>query len=401
MKCPNCGGESGGSLCQFCGSELPKTVSPITITNNYFGDDSVDPNKLGVKVPCPNCGSTKIGFKRERVGASSKTTSRKKYVGRGRKGSTNSTNHYRTIGLCQNCGYTWIPESSQKSKELNSGSNTKWWILGWIFIFPVPLTILMLRNKSLDNKKRYGIIALAWLIYLIIVISASGDKKDNKTSSNSTDSTSTTVESTVESVSESTGETSKISVESISLDIGSDVIYLGQSEKITASIYPTDANSIEITWNSDNESVATVDNTGMVTAVGEGTTTIHAVSPDGVDASCELTVDASKRLMTVKASSRRDDDNNIGDEWTKSYKINDESVQTEYLVSIGDSYKCWAKFSEDDSKPDVSEQSSTHIVSQEDFENGFEVVFDLNAEENAGPNSGQQAHFVVTFSFSI
>jgi len=44
------------------------------------------------------------------------------------------------------------------------------WVLGWIFIFPVPLTILMLRNKELDAKVRYAIIAAAWVAYILIGI---------------------------------------------------------------------------------------------------------------------------------------------------------------------------------------------------------------------------------------
>ena len=42
------------------------------------------------------------------------------------------------------------------------------WVLGWIFIFPVPLTILMLRTDKLDKKVCYGIIAAAWIVYLLI-----------------------------------------------------------------------------------------------------------------------------------------------------------------------------------------------------------------------------------------
>ncbi|MBQ9907844.1 MAG: hypothetical protein IJM46_13845 [Oscillospiraceae bacterium] len=44
------------------------------------------------------------------------------------------------------------------------------WVLGWIFCFPIPLTILMLRNKTLNNKVRYGIIAAGWIVYLLIIV---------------------------------------------------------------------------------------------------------------------------------------------------------------------------------------------------------------------------------------
>ena len=53
------------------------------------------------------------------------------------------------------------------------------WVLGWLLVFPVPLTILMLRSKKIPQKVRYGIIAGGWLVYLLIVIvpRLGGDKK--------------------------------------------------------------------------------------------------------------------------------------------------------------------------------------------------------------------------------
>ena len=54
------------------------------------------------------------------------------------------------------------------------------WVLGWICIFPVPLTIIMLRKKDMKPAVRYGIIAAAWLVYLAIGASGNGDKTQNK-----------------------------------------------------------------------------------------------------------------------------------------------------------------------------------------------------------------------------
>lgn len=56
------------------------------------------------------------------------------------------------------------------------------WVLGWIFIFPIPLTILMLRNKNMDNKVKYGIIAAAWIAYLCIGAFWGADESNNNSS---------------------------------------------------------------------------------------------------------------------------------------------------------------------------------------------------------------------------
>ena len=40
MKCPNCGGDSLGNVCDWCGSELkrePEPKPPVTVVNNYYG----------------------------------------------------------------------------------------------------------------------------------------------------------------------------------------------------------------------------------------------------------------------------------------------------------------------------------------------------------------------------
>ena len=62
-------------------------------------------------------------------------------------------------------------ESGGSNPELESGLESKpkkkktWlWVLGWICIFPLPLTILLLRKKDMKPALKYGIIAVAWII---------------------------------------------------------------------------------------------------------------------------------------------------------------------------------------------------------------------------------------------
>ena len=75
-------------------------------------------------------------------------------------------------------------------------------------------------------------------------------------------------------------------------------------EKITYTISPTDADTdIQITWKSDNESVATVDN-GTIKAVGIGKCVITATTENGKSATCDVTV--------IKSNNSEDDDKNNG-----------------------------------------------------------------------------------------
>ena len=68
----------------------------------------------------------------------------------------------------------------------------------------------------------------------------------------------------------------------------------GQQIPLTATISPADAKNKDLLWSSDNTSVATV-NSGIVTAVGNGTATITAAATDGSGAyaTCRVTVKMS------------------------------------------------------------------------------------------------------------
>ena len=66
----------------------------------------------------------------------------------------------------------------------------------------------------------------------------------------------------------------------------------GETLVLTATVTPDDATDKSISWSSSNPSVATVDNTGKVTAVAPGIATITATANDGsrVSASCVVEV---------------------------------------------------------------------------------------------------------------
>jgi ribosomal protein L40E len=153
-------------VCKFCGAENPDSA---TVCSSCGG------NKF--KHKCGNCGTLfeegnfcpKCGVK---AGAKSK------------KCPNCGAEYYSAA--CPDCGY-----------KNNAGNNTvvyvnttvqpfnkrkTWlWVLGWIFIFPVPLTILIVRNKKLNKWVKIGIIAVAWILYLIIAFDGGGSTNDSET----------------------------------------------------------------------------------------------------------------------------------------------------------------------------------------------------------------------------
>ena len=83
-------------------------------------------------------------------------------------------------------------------------------------------------------------------------------------------------------------------IPSIKLDVTELSLKPEEEKSITATVVPEDA---KVTWTSDNEAVATVDASGKVKAVSEGTATITGkITIDGKDysAECKVTVTEDK-----------------------------------------------------------------------------------------------------------
>ena len=85
-------------------------------------------------------------------------------------------------------------------------------------------------------------------------------------------------------------------VTGVSLDKTSLTLDLVKSDTLTATVEPEKATNKNVTWESSNTSVATVEN-GVVTAVGAGSTTIKA-TVDGKSAECSVTVNAATVPVT-------------------------------------------------------------------------------------------------------
>ena len=89
----------------------------------------------------------------------------------------------------------------------------------------------------------------------------------------------------------------RIAVLNITLDETEKTIEAGGTVSIVATLNPTDATEKEIIWSTDNSAVATVNESGLITAISEGTAKITATATNGtidaiddVMATCTITV---------------------------------------------------------------------------------------------------------------
>ena len=143
--CPSCGGDAFKAKCHNCGTVFTSLACP------NCGVKAGDSGKI-----CPEC----------------------------------STRYFSPA--CPNCGYTPLRQNNTaynppQTAVSGSGCNIIWWILGWIFLFPIPLTILMVRNRSLNNWLKICIIVISWVAFFLLAIFGLSESEEEDTAQVSSD----------------------------------------------------------------------------------------------------------------------------------------------------------------------------------------------------------------------
>jgi len=67
----------------------------------------------------------------------------------------------------------------------------------------------------------------------------------------------------------------------VSAPVESNILHVGNSAAVTASVSPSNATNKSVKWSTSDSSIATVNSSGVVTAVAPGTATITATAADG------------------------------------------------------------------------------------------------------------------------
>lgn len=130
-----------------------------------------------------------------------------------------------------------------------------------------------------------------------------------------------------EGLSATTKVTVTTKVEKIELDKTEGILNVGNTVTITATVAPEEATNPAVTWSSSDESVATVDETGKVTAVATGNATITATSEDdsSVSADYELTVQ-QKKVAATTTKNNYSGSNSAGTSTAPSYTAPAQTV---------------------------------------------------------------------------
>lgn len=196
MKCPNCGAEAkAGKFCEYCGSEIPKEQPNVTINNNYYGSDTDRSNRSDAG-RCPKCNGSNVKFHREKVATVGKTNSRKSTFSNTRNSNTVKQTAYRTVGICQECGYTWDPNigTNETAATAQKSKGCLWWFL-MLCIWPIALSVWFYKTDKVRLEKKWKIIIL--VVFWVFMLITSASSPSDEASTNIPNATESITQSTV------------------------------------------------------------------------------------------------------------------------------------------------------------------------------------------------------------
>ena len=181
-KCNNCGTVyHDGGFCPQCGTKAGQKAKTCPNCGTEYYTNA-----------CPNCGYN---------GSKSNNTSAPNYVQPSNQPSKVEYSSNPVIRVMQQSMALQAQKTELEAKKAelaakkaqmygDSGAATKkgrsclstcLWILGWIYIFPVPVTILVRRNQNMSKILKIIIIAAAWFAYLFFFYYAAQRSKTNQT----------------------------------------------------------------------------------------------------------------------------------------------------------------------------------------------------------------------------
>ncbi len=127
---------------------------------------------------------------------------------------------------------------------------------------------------------------------------------------------------------------SEVTVASVSVNSSSETLEAGLSLQLTATVLPAEAQNKTVTWTSDNPAVATVSNSGLVTAVAEGNAKITVTTADGgKTATCTIIITKGAPILSANKTTILADGE---DAITFSVMSGNEDVSSAAVIFVAD-----------------------------------------------------------------
>lgn len=134
-------------------------------------------------------------------------------------------------------------------------------------------------------------------------------------SSSSSSSKSSTPSSSSSSTKTTTTAPTTVAVTGIQINENIERLEVGKSKTLTATITPSNATDKSITWKSSDESIATVNTKGEITAKKSGTVDITATSSNGKTSTIKININETSKaenstIIKTSATNKNNNNNN-------------------------------------------------------------------------------------------
>ncbi len=106
------------------------------------------------------------------------------------------------------------------------------------------------------------------------------------------------IDKTPKPVNVPTNKPTPMAIQKISFQVNNISVKKGSTAQLSPIITPVELSSSTLTWKSNNESIVTVNNSGLITGLNTGTATITVTTNNGLTASCNINVTTNEVKTT-------------------------------------------------------------------------------------------------------
>ncbi|MBR4378548.1 MAG: Ig-like domain-containing protein [Bacilli bacterium] len=182
-----------------------------------------------------------------------------------------------------------------------------------------------------------------------------------------------------------------VNVLSVSLNLESKTLEIGESFQLTATVLPTNATNKNVTWSATGEGIVSVDD-GLVTALRDGTSVVTVKTVDGnKTASCTVKVNAAVDPHTKPEGAvdmEYSTADNIGDHQDKWCYFNDPEWWSGASATVNEGYSYEGKVVFDytyaaESSPSAADWTVQILKKDTSLTNGapYKLSFDLKSNK--------------------
>ena len=196
--------------------------------------------------------------------------------------------------------------------------------IGWLVAFPVPVTKALAKKKGGKLGKKAATIAATWAMYVGLA-TAGVSAQINRPVREPVDTVAEVIDEDEQPVEnpEERIEPREVKFFDYVTDDYDRLLCTGGQTHFMASVIPLNAYDTSITWHSSDESVAIVDEYGLVTAIGPGEAVIVARAANGIENSATVTVtDSAIMLLNISVMVEGEEIDPDTDEWYYDWFVN-------------------------------------------------------------------------------